>query len=178
MIYCRMTKFNLKNFLIVFLISSCNNNLGNKVNEAKNETTEIQAVVPKDNCKCIDGIGSSKGDAPILEIKLNNGENISVCGFLDTEMEGMIYSEFNVFECSSGKSLAEFDATQFCRVIKKPDTLLIQELKYLPAGKGWTWNLIQIGEQIITTKDNKTLLLNCVQNLRNLLSMKMMLKHF
>ena len=142
-------------FSITFLITFCNEKKIENTIETKTNSKVIKKEIKEISCKCFDGIGSSKDDTPILELNFSSGQRISICGFLDKEMEGIIISEFNVFECNSGKPLAEYDATQICRIIEKPDTLLIQELKYLPTGKNWDWNLIQIAEQIITTKDKK-----------------------
>ncbi len=132
---------------------SCNNKTETKKPENKSTKTETKLI--KNTCNCFEGIGSKKGDTATLIINFTNGQNISVCGFVDKEMEGTIISEFNVFECKTGKALTEYDAMQICRLQEKKDSLIIQELKYLPTGKNWTWNLIQIGEEIITIKDNK-----------------------
>jgi hypothetical protein len=95
------------------------------------------------------------GDTPTMILTFSNGQSISVCGYIDKEMQGNIISEFNVFDCNSGKVISEYDAMQICRIIPKKDTLIIHELKYLPTGKNWKWNLIQLGEEIITIKDKK-----------------------
>lgn len=150
-----MTKFNLTFIAFCFLIISC------KDNNEKGKIERIVALptIPKDKdeifCNCFDGIGSSKGDTAIVEMTFSNGESISVCGFVDKQMEGITISEFNVFECKTGKSLTEYDAMQICKIVEKKDTLIIQELKYLPTGKNWSWNLIQLGEQIITLNNGK-----------------------
>ena len=160
-----MTMFRLTIILTCILILGCKN---------KPETKSIVKEKPnlytnnKDNsCNCFDGIGSRKGDIATLVINFTNGQSVSICGFVDKEMEGTIISEFNVFECKSGKSLTEYDATQICRLVEKSDTLVIQELKYLPTGKNWAWNLIQIGEQIITTKDKDYLVTKQEPKLEN-----------
>ena len=152
-----MTNFKLLIVLFIILISSCKNRKPINDNLSKNKSKVEVTEFVKTDCKCFNGIGSSKGDTAILTMKFSNGQNISICGFLDKKMEGIILSEFNVFDCNSGKSLTEYDATQICRIMEKSDTLIIQELKYLPTGKNWTWNLIQIGEQIITTEDKEIL---------------------
>lgn len=108
-----------------------------------------------DSCNCFTGIGSRKGDPPVLIFSFSNGKSISVCGFDVREMQEPIISEFNVFDCANGNSLAEYSATQICRIIEKKDTLVIKELKYLPVGKNWQWKLLQIGEQSITLEMNK-----------------------
>jgi hypothetical protein len=150
-----MTKFKIIYIVFSLLTISCSNNNQINVNETSSSTEAIQEKAVTLTCNCFNGIGSRKGDSAIFEMKFSNGESISVCGFMDKEMEVTTFSEFNVFECSKGKSLTEYDAMQICRLIEKKDSLVIQELKYLPTGKNWTWNLIQIAEQIITVDDVK-----------------------
>jgi hypothetical protein len=113
------------------------------------QDSEIRSIT---ECKCFDGIGSTKTDKPVLISKFSNGNSVSVCGFFDKEMqeEGLIMSEFNIFNCETGEALVEYGAVQICRITEKKDSIIINELKYLPAGKKWAWELVQIGEQVIT----------------------------
>ena len=108
-----------------------------------------------DTCTCSKAIGSQYGDKPILLVNFSNHLSIIICGFIDKEMEGIIVSEFNVFECRSGNSLAEYGAHQICSLVEKADSLLIQEQGYLPVGQNWQWELIQIGEQVISLHQNR-----------------------
>ena len=103
------------------------------------------------DCKCFNGIGSTESDKPILTYTFSNGASVSLCGFFDKEMqnEGLIMSEFNVFNCENGNALVEYGAIQICRIEAKKDTLTIYELKYLPIGTDWNWELIQIAKQEI-----------------------------
>ncbi len=145
--------FRLTILFIYIFILACNNQ--NETKNSVNKTTKTDTNFINSSCNCFDGIGSKKGDTAILKLNFTNGQSISVCGFVDKEMEGIIISEFNVFECKTGKSLTEYDALQICKLQEKKDSLIIQELKYLPTGKNWTWDLIQIGEEIITIKEHK-----------------------
>ncbi len=80
-------------------------------------TTEIttqDSINKSSKCDCSDGIGSRVGDTPIINFKFKNGQKIIACGFVDKEMEGVTVSEFNVFDCFTGKSLTEYDATKIC----------------------------------------------------------------
>lgn len=150
-----MKIYRLTIIFICILTFACNNS-SEKNNSLTNAPNLNTLNTNKDNsCNCFDGIGSKKGDTATLVLNFTYGQSISVCGFVDKEMEGLIISEFNAFDCKTGKSLTEYDAMQICRLVEKKDSLIIQELKYLPTGKNWTWNLIQIGEQIITIKDKK-----------------------
>lgn len=121
-----------------------------------------QQIIAKDNlvstsdCKCFDGIGSSKDDAPIITYKFKNNKSVNICGYIDKEMseEYPIISEFNIFDCETGKSYVEYGALEICRIKQNDNELEIQQLRYLPVGKNWDWELIQIGEQTINPKGN------------------------
>jgi len=122
--------------------------------------TEIEKSELTKECECFDGIGSTKVDKPILTFSFLNKKSISVCGFYDKDLQdgnGIIISEFNVFDCSSGKSYIEYDATQTCRIKETQNSIVIEELYYLPTGKDWTWELIQIAEQTISSNENEIL---------------------
>lgn len=110
-------------------------------------------------CKCFNGIGASEGDEPALLFTFSNGNSTAICGYVEEDLllEGLIISEFNIFECKSGKSLVEFDALQTCRITEAEDKLIIEELKFLPIGKNWNWEFIQIAEQIIIMQDHNLL---------------------
>lgn len=141
-----MSNFKLLIILFAVLITSCNN-----------KTIKCQDKA-KSVCNCFDSNGLKNESKPVLEKIFLNGKRISICGSLHKKESELRVSEFNVFDCSTGKSLTEYDGTQDCRIIEKADTLIIQELKYLPTGKNWAMNSIQVGEQIITTKRKKLII--------------------
>tara|TARA_B110000114_G_C15026594_1_gene371209 strand:- start:356 stop:1126 length:771 start_codon:yes stop_codon:yes gene_type:complete len=118
-------------------------------------------------CKCFNGIGSTERDKPILTSTFSNGASVSLCGFIDKEMhnEGLIMSEFNVFNCKNGNVLVGYGAVQICRIEEKQDALIIRELKYLPVGKNWNWELIQIGKQEITQNEGEIIVKNQIPEL-------------
>lgn len=90
-------------------------------------------------CKCFDGFGSSENDTPALIIEFNNGVALSVCGFLKERKSNteVIISEFDIFNCNTGQSVFQFGAFQTYNIKSQTDSLIITELKYLPAGKNW-----------------------------------------
>jgi hypothetical protein len=108
-------------------------------------------------CNCFDGIGSYKNDTAVMIFTFDDDQSVSVCGFVDKEMkeEGLIISEFNVFDCETGEKYIEFGALEICRIVEKQNELEIQELEYLPTGINWSWELIQIGEQNISSHNGK-----------------------
>ncbi|WP_420572961.1 hypothetical protein [Kordia sp.] len=121
------------------------------------ETKETKQLIENNkssNCKCFNGIGSTKGDKPSLIFKFLNGSSVNVCGYYDKEIQedkNLIMSEFNIFDCLTGKSYVEYDATQTCRIKETENSLIIEELRYLPSGENWSWELIQIAEQKVSS---------------------------
>ncbi|TKG97320.1 hypothetical protein EYV94_02500 [Puteibacter caeruleilacunae] len=108
-------------------------------------------------CKCFDGIGSSAGDQPSLTIKFKNGINLAVCGY-EIEMRSdteVVISEFNVFNCKTGKSVVEYGAVKTCNVQVKKGELVITEMKRLPCGKDWTWKLTPVSLVMIYEQGEK-----------------------
>ncbi|KMQ67365.1 hypothetical protein [Chryseobacterium koreense] len=134
----------------IFLVS-CNKG------KSKLNQENITNSKTENSCKCFDGIGSSKNDEPILTYTFENNKSVSVCGFVDKEMQeqGIIISEFNIFDCETGKSFAEYGALKICKIVENKNELKILELRYLPIGKDWNWELIEIGEQTIKPIENQ-----------------------
>lgn len=121
------------------------------------DTVEAPIEITDSACKCFHGIGSTENDKPIITSTFSNGTSVSLCGFFDKEMrgQGLIMSEFNVFDCETGNALVEYGAVKICRIEVKKDTLSIYELKYLPVGTKWSWELIQIGKQELILHEGK-----------------------
>lgn len=141
------------NIVLIFLIGiflSCNNNSEEKVHDKKEIKKKEQiSISQKVICNCFDGIGSSKGDAPILKFSFSNNQSVIICGYKEDE----IISEFDVFTCKDGTSISQYDATQNCHVRLKKDTIEIIELKNLPS-TNWEWELMAIGKELIILKDS------------------------
>jgi hypothetical protein len=114
----------------------------------------------EEKCKCFNGIGSSESDKPSLIVPFKNGINLSVCGYeLEKISQNEIrISEFNVFNCKTGKSLVEYSALQTCNVTLNSGRLLITELKNLPAGVNWKWTLIPISQKQISEQGNNVII--------------------
>ena len=142
----RMRTLQLILITIFIFVISCNNKSPESTNEVLPSELAGKEKQNQLNCNCFPGIGSKKGDKPILTFAFSNGQAISICGFVEKKMEGITVSEFNVFDCSNGKSLAEFDATEICRLIEKEDTLQVSKYRYLPIAKNWGWELTKIAE--------------------------------
>ncbi|WP_020532546.1 hypothetical protein [Flexithrix dorotheae] len=175
-------KIRLIFILLGISVIACKNNSDSK-EEKELTKTEIQAETkipinqvekeleekPSTDCKCFNGIGSSEDDKPIIISKFSNGTSLSLCGYFDKEKQdkGLIMSEFNIFNCKTGSSLVEYGAVQTCRIEQKKDSLIIRELKYLPVGKNWNWELIQIARQEITQKEGEIIVSNQIPETGN-----------
>jgi hypothetical protein len=115
-------------------------------------------------CSCFTGIGSDARDTPRMTITFYEGTTLSVCGFEDEKIsENEIWiSEFNVVNCQTGESLAEYGALQTCLVKKDVIGLQITEFTFLPAGDNWEWVNVKIGFQQIFVKENELIVLKQV----------------
>ena len=134
--------------LITTFLISCNSSPTERSYKNSHNGLVQSNIISK--CKCFGGVGSQKGDSPVLSYLFTTGKSVIICGFIDKEMEGFTISEFNVFDCANGNSLVEYDATQICKVVEKKDTLQINEYKYFPIAKNYEWELIKISKQYIT----------------------------
>ena len=150
--------------LISALLISCfwktekTNTTEENISIVTKKTKIIETEISNDSyCKCFNGIGASDKDKPLLTFNFSNGKSVSVCGYKDPDLEtkNLNISEFNVFDCSNGKSYAQYGALQNCIIITKKDTLIIQLMKSFPIGENWKWKPIQIAEQVITTDLNE-----------------------
>lgn len=144
-------------YLLIFCLLSCQNqgekrqNIEAEQNLLINKTSTSSEL----ECKCFDGIGSVKGDQAVLTTQFSNGTSLSLCGYVDEDVneEELIVSEFNLFDCATGKSLLEYSAVQTCAIEEKQDTLIIKELKHMAADSNWQWKWVQISQQLIYPKD-------------------------
>lgn len=143
----------MKNVMIIsfyatcILLVSCQNK---KVDEP---IPEAEAIPEVESCKCFKGIGSSEGDYPISTFTFSNDQTISICGWQHDD--GKTISEFNVFDCDTGNSITEYGAVQTCSYSFRNDTLAIYELKNMPAGWDWKYQLKRIGKELIVLKNGK-----------------------
>jgi len=171
------------------VLGSCNQSQKNQIEkisivqyESKNlkqiqDTDEIESrseekdkqLGSSNHCKCFEGIGSMRGDEPILRSSFSNGKLTAMCGYYDKEMKepGLVISEFNIFDCQTEMAIVEYGAIQICRIKEGKDSIIIEELKYLPARNNWKWELIQIAEQIVTLQNEKLVALPITPKFQN-----------
>jgi hypothetical protein len=95
-------------------------------------------------CSCAAGIGSSAGDVPALQLSVDAGASLAVCGYVESAAgpNRATMSEFEVFDCVSRESLARYGATEIIDVRRHPDRLELARLKRLPVGGDWEWSLV------------------------------------
>ena len=160
--YIQVTSFIV--FIIVFstscrqkiklerLTTQTNIVLDKPLQKSLKKTTESVEIDLDEDCRCFDGIGSSKTDKPLLVFNYTDGNMVSVCGYSEEGLtnDGLKVSEFNVFDCKSGKPLVEFGALQNCLVKTGRDTLQINLMGYYPCGENWKWESVKIAKQLIT----------------------------
>ena len=109
------------------------------------------------HCGCFNGIGSSEKDQPILSVGFSNGQKISVCGYEQKKLSAneVFITEFNIFDCETGKSLVEYGAAKNCKINVEEGVVEIIELKNLPAGENWEWMQVPIGIEQVLEKENR-----------------------
>ena len=107
-------------------------------------------------CGCYEGIGFSINDTPILVTKFDNGQILTVCGYLEKRISPteVKVSEFNVFNCNTGESLVEFGALENCIVRFENSVLIIDKLSLLPTGDNWKWTYVTVGSQQLFKNGN------------------------
>ena len=142
-----LTKHTMKRhclyLLLIGLLFSCKD----ETKTAARYQTAIEQVTP---CQCFEGIASAEGDEPQLSFVFSNQQAVSVCGY----QQGEIYSEFEVFDCTNGTSISQYDATESCHIQSLEDTLAIIKLKNLP-GANWEMQRMPIGRELILVQEGK-----------------------
>ncbi len=86
-------------------------------------------VYGQQKCACPEKYNNEKSIAD-KTYRFKSGQVIGLCGF--TEDKGLTYSEFALFNCTTNKIIAEWDATENCTVKFSNDTLKIEELYLFP----------------------------------------------
>ncbi len=110
-----------------------------------------------DNCKCYQGKWSLPEQTPLLTYQFSNGKSISVCGYKEVKNKKEIFSEFDIFDCNTEKSLIAHTALEACYIELKEDTVVVQRLYYLPLpSQQWKWSYVPIAEQMLIA-DNDTI---------------------
>jgi len=92
------------------------------------------AVGQSKNCDCPKNYLSTSVKADKI-FTFSNSKSMGLCGFINTDNKDTSYSEFILFQCGQTKMLNEWDATQTCKISKRKDTLIVQELYGLAIDK-------------------------------------------
>ena len=90
-------------------------------------------------------------DKLALVAQLADDNRVSVCGYLEEKLseKEIKISEFEIFDCAMGESLAEYGALDRCRVSAKNHQLIITGLSFLPVGDDWEFRSVPDSERII-----------------------------
>jgi hypothetical protein len=71
------------------------------------------------------------------------GPAVSVCGYKEKGNRQEFFSEFAVSTCQPRKVLKYWDIRERCRLVFRNDTLTVESLKNLPAGKNFTYEFVR-----------------------------------
>ena len=131
----------------------------NDSSEFKSEISQINKkqkdtlTIKESECGCFNGIGSIKGDDPVKTYIFENGISVSICGYYESEKqnEGLNISEFDIFNCKTGKSYVRYGAVDNCLIEISNDSLIINLLDFLPNNEKWEWNSVIQAQQVITS---------------------------
>jgi len=92
---------------------------------------------------------------PETTFHFTNGKDIALCGYSETKGSEKIYSEFVLAVCGQDKILDFWDAMTSCKIRVTGDTLIIDELKYLPTGDDLNFKSTLWTSQKVYFKNNE-----------------------
>ncbi|MFD2203862.1 hypothetical protein [Shivajiella indica] len=78
--------------------------------------------------------GTTEGSKPDTTFRLSNGKTIILCGYKNPESKPTTYSEFILSVCGQDTIIDFWGAVLTCRLRVNKDTLLVDQLQYLPTG--------------------------------------------
>lgn len=146
-----MTRNTLLILTIIIASCSCDQLKSRNVEpeEFKKAIKQNQGIEP---CSCYNGIGAVEGDSSIYSLSFSTGQEIIVCGLKTTisYCGKPVFSEFNVYQCNSSQSLAEYSAMDNCLLTSRGDTFVIQNVNFIPVGDSWSWQCVPMAEQYFT----------------------------
>ncbi|HYV90788.1 MAG TPA: hypothetical protein VE978_03360 [Chitinophagales bacterium] len=80
------------------------------------------------------------GTKPDTSFYLTNGNAIVLCGYRNPDIEPVTFSEFILAVCGHDTIIGFREAEVICRLKTIKDSLLIEELKYLPVGENFAYD--------------------------------------
>jgi hypothetical protein len=101
------------------------------------------------SCSCFRGIGSVIGDTPAMAVAVGDSSGLAVCGFTESKIDlnKIIMSEFDVFDCQNGNSIARYSSSERVQIEFKNSVLHLSEMQGLPIGVNWEWR-----DVVVTTR--------------------------
>ncbi|MCB2376752.1 hypothetical protein LGH70_04125 [Hymenobacter sp. BT635] len=106
---------------------------------ARAQSVPIRAAV---QCSCPAEVPMASS-VPDTLFAFSAGPVVSVCGYKETRKRQEFYSEFAVSTCQPRKILKYWDVRERCRLSFRNDTLTVESLKNLPAGKNFTYEFVR-----------------------------------
>ncbi|TGE24642.1 hypothetical protein E5K00_05350 [Hymenobacter aquaticus] len=119
-------------------VSACQQQMESST-PARAQSVPIRAAV---QCGCPSEVPMASA-APDTLFAFANGPVLSVCGYKETRKRQEFYSEFAVSTCQPRKILKYWDVRERCRLVFRNDTLTVESLKNLPAGKNFTYEFVR-----------------------------------
>jgi hypothetical protein len=106
----------------------------------------------KQDCRCVaDAVaGTSEKNWPDTVFTFSPSSRIVLCGFKDTSYGELLYTEFIMAVCGCDYSIAYWNASQFCRLKFKKDTLFVENIKRLPVGPDRSYQNVSWSRELIT----------------------------
>ncbi|MCB2410224.1 hypothetical protein [Hymenobacter lucidus] len=99
-------------------------------------------VRPAVQCSCPAEVPMAS-TAPDSLFVFSTGQALSVCGYKEKRKQQEFFSEFAVSTCQPRKILKYWDIRERCRLVFRHDTLTVESLKNLPAGKNFTYEFVR-----------------------------------
>ena len=89
--------------------------------------------------ECICPSNQHTNAKPEAIFNFTNGNSIALCGYVEAKENETTYSDFVLAVCGQDKIIDSWDAQTFCLARIKRDTLVIEQLHYLPTGDNFSF---------------------------------------
>ncbi|UOQ70624.1 hypothetical protein [Hymenobacter cellulosilyticus] len=104
-------------------------------------TAQSVSVRPAVVCSCPAEVPQAS-TVPDSLFLFSAGPAVSVCGYKEKGKRQEFFSEFAVSTCQPRKVLKYWDVREKCRLSFRNDTLTVESVKNLPAGKNFTYEFV------------------------------------
>ncbi|TGE20095.1 hypothetical protein [Hymenobacter elongatus] len=125
--------------LAVFGLAACQQQLEAST-PAQGQRMPVQRATVACSCPAEVPMATTEPDSVFV---FSAGPALSVCGYKETRKRQEFFSEFAVSTCQPRKVLKYWDIRERCRLVFRNDTLTVESLKNLPAGKNFTYEFVR-----------------------------------